>query len=142
MVDVFQLLGSLPPPFLIGTTTDFAVHLLDPSRRRHRRPHTITRDPGVTQLRRWSLDPQDLCRLQPDRRVTDRLGSATESIRSDFERRRPGKAKHPRLTRFGLETGLPLLCRCCLSPGSFSETLPCFLKRTVSAMTLRTLPLR
>lgn len=100
-----------------GTTTNSAVHLLDPSRRRHRRSRTLTRDPGATQLRRWSLDPQALCRLQPDRRVTNRLGSATESLCSKFDRRRPGEARYPHLTRFGLETDVPLLCCGRDSPG-------------------------
>lgn len=105
------------------TTTNPAVHLLDPSRRRHRRSHTITRDPGATQLCRWSADPPALCWLQPDRRVTNRLGSATESLCSRFDRRRPGEAKYTRLTRFGLETDVPLLCCGCHSPGLCSRSL-------------------
>jgi hypothetical protein len=107
----------VPLKFSRGTTANSSVHFLDPSRWRHRRSYILTRDPGASQLRRWSLDPQDLCRLQPDRRVTNRLGSATESICSCFDRRRTGEAKYPRLTRFGLETDLPLLCCGRVSPG-------------------------
>ena len=99
-----------PLKFSRDTTTNSAVHLLDASRWRHRRSRTLTRDSGATQRRRWSLDPQDLCRLQSDRRVTNRLGGATESICSNPDRRRPGKAKYPCLTCFGLETDVPSLC--------------------------------
>ena len=99
------------------------VHLLGSSRRRYRWSHTLTRAPGATQLCRWSLDPQDLCRLQSARRVTNRLGSATESIFSKLDCRRPGEAKYPRLTRFGLETNVPLLCCGRVSPGLCSKSL-------------------
>lgn len=120
-----RTMQSPPEDFLEvqHTTTNPAVHLLDPSRRRHRRSHTFTRDPGATQLCRWSLDPQALCRLQPDRRITHRLGSATESLCSKFDRRRPGEANYPCLTRFGLETDICLLCCGCGSPGLYSRSL-------------------
>ena len=120
-----QLLGQYSVPLKLsrGTTTNSAVHISDPGRRRHRRSHTLTRDPGATQLRRWSMDTQALCRLQPDRRVTNRLGSATESICSKFNRRRLGEAKYPRLTQFGLETNVPLLCCGRDPPGLCSRSL-------------------
>ena len=90
---------------------------LDPSRRRHWRSHILTRDQGASQLHRWSLDPQDLGRLQPGCWIASRLGSAAEPICSCFNGRRTGEARHARLTRLGLETGLPLLCCGRLSPG-------------------------
>lgn len=98
-------------------TSNALVHVLDSSWRRHRRPHILTRDPGASQLRRWPLDPQNLCRLQPDRRLTNRLGSATESICGCFNRRRTREAKYPCSTRFGLKANVPVLCRGRVSPG-------------------------
>lgn len=131
-----------PLKFSSSTTTNSAVHLLDASRWRHRRSHTLTRDSGATQRRRWSLDPQDLCRLQPDRRVTNRLGGATESICSNFDRRRPGEAKYPCLTCFGLETDVSSLCRGRGPPGLCSRSLCLFPNGTVLVVAPKTLPLR
>ena len=104
-----------------GTTTNSPLHFLDPSRRRHRWSHILTRYPGTSQLCRWSLDPQDLCLLQLDRWVTNRLGSATESICTCFDCRRTGEAKYPRLTRLGLDTSFSLLCCGRVSPGEYSR---------------------
>ena len=98
------------------------MHLLGPSRRRHWRSHTLTGTPSATQLCRWSLDPQDLCRLQFDRRITNCLGSATKSTCSKFDRRGPRKAKYTRLPRFGLEIDVPILCCGRVSPSGRRPT--------------------
>lgn len=101
-------------------SSNSVVHL-DSSRWWHRGSYTFTSNPGASQLRRWSLDPQDLCRLKPHRRVTSRLGGASEPIRSGFDCRRTGKAKHPCLTRSGLETNVSLLCCGRFSSGEYSR---------------------
>ena len=119
----FSCLDNAVLPLKFSRDINFTVHLLDPSRWRHRRSHTLTRHPGATQLRRWSLDSQALCRLQPDRRVTNRLGGATESICYKFDRRRPGEAKYPRLTRFSFKTDVPLFCCGRVFPGLCSRSL-------------------
>lgn len=135
---------SPPPEFSKVLLLSPPVHLLGPSRRRHRRSHTLTRAAGAPQLRRWSLDPQDLCRLQSARRVTNGLGSATESIYSKFDSRTPREAEYPRLKGFGQESNVPFLCCGRVSPGLCSTNLcHCFLDGTVLAVTLKAfLPMR